>query len=578
VAGAPGARGTAATEALFVVGILTSLVLAHRLVHGLNANWDEFLRLATVHELLRGEPIRFFHDAYAHLFAWLGHIDGHELEQIVAARHAMLGLHVLTLVGLFSVARRFASRWAALGAVAAFLGLGYVAEHGAAFRHDPMMAVFLVGALALILRVPPSAWSGALAGAALGAAVVVTVKAALFLPAFAALLLLDPRVRSRPRCSVTAALTAALALAGVVAAAWGLHLVLVEGPVRPPEGGGGDGVGSRAADLFAGFLVPERLMPRRAYALRFVLENTLAVGLAALGAGRLGLLALRAPAARRLEAALALALGLPLLCLLVYRNAFPYFFVPLSAFAVHWVAIGLDGAAAALGRRRPAAARGIALVVAAALALLPILARVGEAGEQQARQRALLDAAHAIFPEPVRYLDRCGMVSSFPKTGFFMSSLGMERYHEGQNEALAPRLRDRPAAFVLANHPGLLRALAGFPKDLDPLLRLKDEDARYLRENYVHHWDLLFVAGKRLAVDAGETRAFRVPLPGLYTLEASGAVAIDGRHLEPGEARRLGTGRHVLRSPEAREVVLRFGERLPWPAEDPPNVPVFTGF
>ena len=44
-------------------------------------------------------------------------------------------------------------------------------------------------------------------------------------------------------------------------------------------------------------------------------------------------------------------------------------------------------------------------------------------------QRAVVAAVHRIFPEPVPYLDHGGVMASFPKVNFFMSSWGVDDLH-----------------------------------------------------------------------------------------------------------------------------------------------------
>ena len=64
----------------------------------------------------------------------------------------------------------------------------------------------------------------------------------------------------------------------------------------------------------------------------------------------------------------------------------------------------------------------------------------------------MLAAVHATFPEPVPYIGGYGVVASFPRQGFFMSSWGVEDYHR----ARVPIFAD----IVARTQPPLL--LAGF--------------------------------------------------------------------------------------------------------------------
>ena len=60
---------------------------------------------------------------------------------------------------------------------------------------------------------------------------------------------------------------------------------------------------------------------------------------------------------------------------------------------------------------------------------------------------------------------------------------------------------------------------------------LLPEDRRTLLDNYIHHWGLLFVAGKRLEIERG-TFELEILIPGDYTLEGTLRVRIDGRPVD----------------------------------------------
>ena len=48
-----------------------------------------------------------------------------------------------------------------------------------------------------------------------------------------------------------------------------------------------------------------------------------------------------------------------------------------------------------------------------------------------------------IFPEPVGYIDRSGMLPSYPKVGFLMSTWGVEGVVARGKPTLAPLIRRR---------------------------------------------------------------------------------------------------------------------------------------
>src|SRR4030095_3768662 len=119
------------------------------------------------------------------------------------------------------------------------------------------------------------------------------------------------------------------------------------------------------------------------------------------------------------------------------------------------------------------------------------------------------------------YIDFCAMVGQFPKQGFFMTYWGTEAYREAGKPIFAGIMARRPVPLVVMNHAGLIAAVEDKSTD-DPLL---PADAALLRDNYVHHWGPLWVAGKRFP--AGQPPLTTVvAVEGWYTVEGA-PVTID---------------------------------------------------
>jgi hypothetical protein len=228
-------------------------------------------------------------------------------------------------------------------------------------------------------------------------------------------------------------------------------------------------------------------------------------------------------------------------------------------------------------RRRLAVLRVLAALVPVGLLAGAALQVVRERGDQQVAQREVLDLVHELFPEPVPYVDRCSMVATFPKAGFFMSTLGMAQYLEGGRPIFEELIRTRRPRFVLANaYP--LRLAWPTRTPVRGYQRLLPEDARALRTHYVHHWGALYVPGQRLDVvrqQGGTT--FEILVPGTYTLEASAALLLDGAAVEPGTALALTAGEHAFEGGGAGPIILRWGDHLARPDRPPTPQALFTG-
>jgi hypothetical protein len=185
-----------------------------------------------------------------------------------------------------------------------------------------------------------------------------------------------------------------------------------------------------------------------------------------------------------------------------------------------------------------------------------------------------------MFPEPTPYIDRCSMVSSYPKKGVFMSLWGMSGYYSRGEPIFRDILEHEQPRFLIANRRMLELDDLG-PDEHGPAhFGLFEEDVAVLKANFVHHWGAIYVAGKRLSLPSdGTERVVEILIEGTYTVESAGAVMVDGVRRQPGDALTLEKGSHTVSALEAGgEVVLRWGDHLYRPRQSAPEGPLFTGF
>ena len=354
-------------------------------------------------------------------------VPGQEVDQVVAGRLVMVALLALTAWLVWRLARVWMHGLAAVLPSFVFLTSMPVLEHGGSFRADSILAPLSVGALLVLLspgRKPRGDWY---AGALLGIAFAVTVKVVLFAPLVFFAILYGGSSFGRSRIEwVSAALTTArvVAAAAIVAAALiGLHAL----SVKPEES---QSIANFAANAAGTTLVETPWFPRLDYFLRYFDWQPLPWILIAVGTGI-------ALVRRRFDVA---AMSLSLLPIAFYRNAFPYYYVVMLAPAsilVGWAVAEIS----AIVRRQASVATTSSLVAVLWLGTvfngLRYLDRL--AFDDQRLQREVIAGVHEIFPEPVSYIDRCGMVSSFRKANFFMSTWGLEAYREGKTASYSPR-------------------------------------------------------------------------------------------------------------------------------------------
>ncbi len=487
-----------------------------------NINWDEFYFLSHVHAWLDGrlnQPVQTF---FVHGFGWLAQVPGHEFGQIVAARLVMVAFLMLTCHAIWRMGSRLADPQAAKIAVLAFLCSGFVLAHGTSFRADPITTGLLMTALSILLTGRMHALQ-ILSVALLSAlALLVTVKSVLYLPAFLGVLVFRRREETMPARMLIAG---GLAL-GIAA---GLYLWHSTGLTATD----GTDTGADLREAAETTLLSGNLLPRWNEILLWVLLSLPALVLTAMGFAR-------AWASRLII--LATALALPLLWLIAYRNAFPYFFPFISAPVMVTAALGAG--------RLPNTPRLPILLVA--MITSGTCQGLVALSEGNAVQRATLDEVHRLFPEPVPYIDQHGMVAEFPKQGFFMSTWGIESYRKAGKPVFAALISEAHPPLLLATRWQLAQAVTDGDSRPGALL---PEDQAALKDTYIHYAGAIWLAGRELA-GAGVATSFRMPFAGRYRLESELAVTIDGRLVAPGSAAWLDGNHHSLEAPSGLELRL----------------------
>ena len=534
------------------VALTSKLLLAFRS----NIHWDEFYFLSMVHDYARGDLATGLQTFHVHLFSWLPWLDG-EVSQVIAARMVMAALAASSALAIYGIARRFASRGGALFAVLGYLALSVVVEHGASFRTDPIATFLVLVALCCMIRRPGSVAAAILAGAALAVAALVTIKIAFFLPLVAAAIwCLVPGLRAQVRM--------ALASGCAFVAVGGLLYLLHRASLAPADGA----VIGHLPDIASKVLFEDGIFPRWADFLLVVLFN-LVFWIMAVAAA----VALWRSARPDRATWLPLVLALPVLAPLIYRNAFPYYYPMILAPAAILLAIAFERYRAGA---TPRAMATIGLVILAQCGFLALhVAR--NLPDKIAPQRSMLAVVHATFPQPVPYIGGFGVVATFPRQGFFMSSWGVENYRQAGRPLLSDLVARTQPPMLLADAPSLYGAVTPgvTAKEARALL---PADAAFVKETYIPHWGMLFVAGKQLAIPAGQPVAFDIAIAGDYRLESAVPIALDGQQLQPGSVVTLAIGRHVVEAAAGpAQATLRWAGALPPPAETPIGMLTFFG-
>ncbi|MBK7902882.1 MAG: hypothetical protein IPJ97_07905 [Proteobacteria bacterium] len=548
--------------------VLYKLLLTRRI----NVNWDEFWFLSFVHTMLRNELMPLLQSAYTHLFTWLPLVGANEVDQVVAARMVMLALLGLTAWLIWRLSALFFDGFAAVAPPFVYLTMIPVMMHGGSFRSDSLLAPLLMTATLLLAAPGRSRRNDVLAGGAIGLAAAVTVKILLFAPMLLVLILTVRRgndaagrngialpLRSMLRVGAAATIAACIVIAA--------HAVSISGSDHTAASAIQSESLTRFAARTASVTVFEPgLFPRGRFLTIYANWQPLPWLLIALGA-------ITAAYRRRFDL---LALALAMLPITFYRNAYPYFYVVMLAPASVLVGHSIATVSEYVESKGPIFARQIfTLVLALGLAYQGLLPAARFLQDTQSNQREIVAGVHEIFPDPVNYIDRCGMISSYRKANFFMSSWGITEYKATGTPVMQAIAQDAKPAFVIMN----VSALATTRPSDHGLLEV---DRIFLQRSYSRYWGPIKVAGGTGELSTDRPGSIDIPFAADYRVETPVPVQIDGVVRRPGEVFAV-TGRVAISpvagyepaKPTAIRLVL--ASARPPPPQEPPREEIFTG-
>jgi hypothetical protein len=266
---------------------------------------------------------------------------------------------------------------------------------------------------------------------------------------------------------------------------------------------------------------------------------------------------------------------LALLPILFYRNAYPYYYPLMMAPAAVLVALAADRVLGDTSAPRHVGPRVAALAVLGLLVMHDSWDGLMTLRfDEQHKQRAVIDAVHQVFPEPVPYIDHGGMIASFPKANFFMSSWGVEHYLRTGRDFMPEALAKYRPPLLLVNHGAL------YPGSLS-FRQLRETDRKLLASSYVEYWGPIRVAGVEKTIPARQAIRVRLPFPGRYRIESRHILVVDGRSLRPGDtlevrdSTELALEAATMADAETK-VRLVWAAALKPPTEPPPKLPLYA--
>lgn len=512
-------------------------------------NWDEFYVLNYVYRYEAGEITTAIQSIWVHAFGWLRGMDGNEISQIIAARWVMLGCFMITCSCLYGLARRYTSQMASLLAVLAYIGFAYVFRSAISFRADAPLTAAMMGALWLAAQ-DRQTWPRILAaGALMAIGGLLSMKAIFYVPIIAIFLLLRWQRNGFARRQFFEAASMGAASLIIFTTLYYLHSLTL-----PRLASSGDFVGKMgAASLLHGKLFLQSWSFYKSAIQNPVYWMFVLIAFPLMFSQIFGKNKLASGAG--LER---LAFGLPLLCLIFYRHAHPYFYVFMLAPVSVWVAISIDFFLKKSEQR-------LALPILAVLTFWVGSVFVRSMGQDQAYQRQVVALVHEIFPQPVTYIDFCAMISSFPRIdngALFINSHTLDRsaYFAAKQPVLDKILQNNPPKLVLGN----VKAL-DFDDKMPYVVQseMLPQDDVILRANYRHFWGPIYLPGQDIA--AADTGTINSKIPGLYTVVSQSNVQINGQTYISGDTITLEKASYAYQADNA--FTLSWGDNLVPPQE-----------
>jgi hypothetical protein len=527
--------------------VCACLLVKAALVFIQNINWDEYYFLSLVHDFQRGELTKALQTFHVYPFYWLTWLARDEIMQVELGRLTMWVFFASTCFLTYFYVRAFASQSSAIFAALFLVSAPDAIMHGASFRADPLAASLIMAAIAIWAKSPLSFRWSATAGIAIALAALVTVKVVFFAPAFAALAYWRWTNTNGKSYILHSVVTTALLGACTFGAAYLSHEQMLPDARLDASA---KMLGSAAqTTLFGGDFEAVKFLSRQI----FVAPVHSILMILAIGTALFFALS-RSAKKEHTPLWLLFALASPLVSLLFYRNAFPYFYpfiLPPTMVIVAW---WID--------RIKISPQLLALISAGLIVTGPVVVLAGYTHRQE-RQQQVLDNVHTIFAEPVRYIDRNSMIATFPKRGIFMSTWGLKKYAEAGRPIYGAILASEVVPLLLLNSPTLEDAM-GQPVNGKLVTRLLPEDRHILGTNYVQHAGQIWVAGKTLSVGP-VAQIVQFAIPGEYTLEALGNLTVNGKIVQPGAQLIVTRDAHMVSSDTTQTITLRWGNRLARP-------------
>ena len=556
---------------IFFMSLLTvaALLLKFHLLFQISINQDEFHYLSMVYKHMHGNLTQTLQSFHVHFFSWLTILGPNEVIQVIGARIVMFLFFLGTCIYIFLIGRYYLDVTNALFSVLCYISFVFTVVNGAGFRHDTIATFFFIFALYHFLVKKESVIFNVAAGLAMAIAFTVTIKSAIHITVFCALVPI--RLFFLRDFHKTIVPTSGFLLAFIFGSiiSYKLHMATIPGAKMAI-------MGPTISSTYSKFVLLDQFFPQfRVFKLTLEYDLLIWIFLAA------GIIFNTIDNVKRKNYPINIylfAFLIPLFSILFYRNAFPYFYVFIMPTVTIFCGYLLWRLTGIIKIKSRIICFALVVIVGGVVFKNFIIYYSVFYAKQTRVQHETLDVIHKMFPDPVPYIDGCSMVSSYPKVGFFMSSAGMERYLQAGKPIMKKLLNTKKPLFLLANVPHL-NLHSDVPSASDTNLVFMAEDWQALKAYFIHHWGPIWVAGRQFEFKRDyESYKFNITVPGVYTVDGNENVLLDGKLIHAGDTIELEAGTYTIRNQGIPGLTkLLWGDHLYRPLNKPASNRIFIG-
>ena len=560
---------------MIVLGLLGKFFL----INHTPVNQDEFFYLSRVHDYINNRFTDPFQNFHVYFFQWVNAVSTNEISQIKACRMVMFIFFSGTCFFIYLIGKKFSDTTGALFSVLCYISFIYTTINGAGFRSDTIATFLFLCSLYLFFMKFHSVFFQIISGLTMAVAVLITIKSAIYLMVFILLFTAKLIILRQFRKTLLFGIIFFLTFLTGSILFYKFHILSISSvQLSAPVISAATQVKTftlKAGSSYSTFVSFENFFPRFG-----VFKLSLHIDWLIWLCLFIGIIINAYEFFKNrysFENTALFILLVPLLSVLFYRNAFPYFYLFITPTATLFCGYAIWMAAK---EKINKTFYIIFITMISGLIFFNSFNITHKIFVQSNNkiQNQTLHIIHNMFPKPVPYIDGCSMVSSFPKIGFFMSSAGMRGYLKRNKPIMEYLLKTKKPLFLLADVPHLDLASDTPPRSATGLALL-ETDWLTLKSNFIHHWGAIWVIGKQIEFTHNfEEQTFRILVPGLYSIITNGSAVINNHLVYDKDTIYLDEGVHTIKANEKNNAVtLKKGVNLFKPAQQPLQKNLFSG-